>query len=221
MNDNKIVLVPETNNSNITLNSCTLYEDVIEQAKCSGTLNTIDAYYIYINESNTNHKLYVYPEPTSINEVYDIEPNRLSISSSATTFTLVVDYIVNLNNEVLTLVDEYNSDNKVYLKKCSKENANNNITCIGTVTEAGYYYVYLNGLKQDTYVNAYSSFLTKALYIEPNVIKFESATKTEYIEIFFDSNNNQYQKSITLKGNNNNKAIVKYEIMIHLVPNLM
>jgi len=45
MNDKKIVLVPETNNSNITLNNCTFFGVGIRQAKCSGILDTIDNYY--------------------------------------------------------------------------------------------------------------------------------------------------------------------------------
>ena len=96
------------------------------------------------------------------------------ISSSVTTFTLEVDYIVNLNEAIITLVDEFNSDNKVYLKKCSKiEDSSDKITCNGIIEEAGYYVVYLNGIKQDTFILAYSSFLTKIINIEPKIlIKF-------------------------------------------------
>ena len=215
MNNHKIELVPETSgNKNISLNECTHDEDGIRYAKCLGILDTNDAYYVYFDGVNSEEKLYVYPEPTTISQVYDISPYEFLASSSEITFTLEVNYVVNIENAVFTLVDKYNSNNKFYLTKCSKsDNSYNEITCSGKVTNPGYYYVYLNGLKQDEpyRIKVYSSSLTKALYVEPDIIKFESATESEYIEIFFDSINNIEQKSIMLKGENNKKEI-KLEI---------
>ena len=204
MNDHSIKLVPETStNENITLSKCTYYGVGIENAKCSGTLNTIDAYYVFVDDKNTSLKLLVYPVPTAITKVYEIEPDELEISSSATTFTLEVDYVANLDKAVFTLVDDYDDTNKVYLTKCKKvDNSDYKITCVGTIQKAGLYYVYLNGIKQGERVRALSSSLSKALYVEPKVIKFELNTESD-ITIYFDSVKNFSSKKIALKGNEN------------------
>ncbi len=209
MNDHKFILVPETStNGNITLSKCTYYDDGIGYGKCSGTLNKVDAYYVYVDNTNTNLKLLVYPVRTAITKVYDIDPYKLVISSSATTFTLEVDYIVNLDKAVFTLVDEYDDTNKVYLTNCKKvENSENEITCVGTIKNAGLYFVYLNGVKQeDIYVRAASSSLSKALYVYPKVIKLEPETQS-YITINFDTMENFSSKKIALKGNNNEATL--------------
>ena len=192
MNNHKIELVPITSgNKNITLNECTYYKNGISSAKCSGILDINDAYYVYVEGKNSKNKLYVYPEPTTISKAYEMFPDKFFASSSETTFKLRVNYVVNIENEVFTLVDEYNSNNKFYLTKCSKSDNSyyiiNEIKCVGKITNPGYYNIYLNGLKQDIPINVYSLSLTKALYVEPSYIKFKSPTKPEYIEIFFDS----------------------------------
>ena len=210
MNEHKIILVPETSpNENITLSKCTYYGVGIRKGKCSGILNKIDAYYVFVDNKNTSLKILVYPVPTAITYVEDIEPDELEISSSATTFTLEVDYVVNLDKAVFTLVDEYDDTNKVYLTKCKKvDNSDDEITCEGTIKNAGKYYIYLNGIKQGERVRALSSSLSKALYIEPKVIKFEPNTES-YITIYFDSTEKFSSKKIALKGNDNNEATLK------------
>ena len=170
MNENKIVLVPQSpGNSNITLFSCSYYNFGINEAKCSGLLNKIDAYYLYVNDEKTSLLIYVYPEQTMITKVNEINPNNITISSLPYIFILNVDYVVNLDKAVFTLVDEYNDTNKIYLTKCSKLD-DLNVNCLAKVKNTGNYYLYLNGIKQDEkiYVNVYSSSLTKAVKIEPN-----------------------------------------------------
>ena len=213
MNDHKFILVPETStNENITLSKCTYYGIGINNGKCSGILNKIDIYYLYIDDNKTDFKFFVYPVPTAIFSVFDIEPNKLEISSSPTTFNLFVYYVVNLDKAVFTLVDEFDDTNKVYLTKCKKvdnsDNSDDEITCEGTIKNAGKYYIYLNGIKQDEYVRALSSSLSKALYIEPKVIKFEPNTESK-ITIYFDSTEKFSSKKIALKGNDNNEATLK------------
>ena len=212
MNENKIVLVPESpGNSNITLFSCSYYNDRINDAKCSVLLNTIDAYFVYVNdEKKTNLLIYVYPEQTMITKVNNINPNNITISSLPYIFILNVDYVVNLDKAVFTLVDEYNDTNKIYLTKCSKLD-DLNINCLAKVKNTGNYYLYLNGIKQDEEinVNVYSLSLTKAVKIEPNLIKFESESK-KYIKIYFDSIYNYSSKNITLKGNNTESILEFY-----------
>ena len=91
MNDHSIKLVPETStNENITLSNCQYYDYGIYSAKCSGILNKIDAYYVFVDDKNTSLKLFVYPVPTAITSVDDIEPNELEISSSATKMNLMI-----------------------------------------------------------------------------------------------------------------------------------
>ena len=72
----------------------------------------------------------------------------------------------------------------------------------------------INGIKQnkDINVNVFSLSLNKTIYIEPNLIKFESETK-KYIYIYFDSINNYSSKNITLKGNNNEAILVFSDII--------
>ena len=210
MNEHKFKLVPENStNENINLSNCKNYGYGIRYGKCSGILNKIDAYYVYVDNKNTNLKLFVYPVPTAITRVYDIDPYKLLISSSATTFTLKVDYVVNLDKAVFTLVDEYDDNNKVYLTNCKKvENSVYEIVCEGTIKNAGKYNVYLNGIKQDESVTALSSSLSKALNVKPKVIKFELNTESD-ITIYFDSMRDFSSKKITLKGNDNNEATLK------------
>jgi hypothetical protein len=210
MNDHSIKLVPESTNENITLSKCTYYDYGIYSAKCSGILNKIDAYYVFVGEKNTTLKLFVYPVPTAITSVDEIEPNELEISSSAITFTLEVNYVVNLDKAVFTLVDEFDDTNKVYLTKCKKvDNSDDQITCEGTIKNAGSYSVYLNGINQNEYVRALSSSLSKALYVAPKVIKFEPETESD-ITIYFDSLKDFSSKNIALKGTNEAKLTLNY-----------
>ena len=209
MDEHSIKLVPESTNENITLSKCTYYGYRIKYGKCSGILNKIDAYYVFVDDKNTTLKILVYPVPTAITYVEDIKPDELEISSSATTFTLEVNYVANLDKAVFTLVDDYDDTNKVYLTKCKKvDNSVYEITCEGTIKNAGKYYVYLNGIKQGERVRALSSSLSKALYVDPKVIKFELNTE-KYIRIYFDSMRDFSSKKIALKGNDNNEATLK------------
>ena len=216
MNDHKFILVPENStNKNITLSKCTYYNIGLEYGKCSGILNKIDSYYVFVDNKNTTLKLFVYPVPTAIARVYEIEPEKLLIPSSATTFTLKVDYIVNLDKAVFTLVNEYDDTNKVYLTKCKKvKNSISEIKCVGKIKNSGKYYVYLNGIKQTVYVTSLISSLSKALYVSPKVIKYELNNIIDdeldgdlFITIYFDSMRDFSSKKIELKGNDNNVDI--------------
>ena len=212
MNEHKFKLVPENStNENINLSNCKNYGYGIRYGKCSGILNKIDAYYVYVDNKNTNLKLFVYPVPTAITRVYDIDPYKLLISSSATTFNLEVDYIVNLDKAVFTLEDKYDDTNKVYLTKCKKvDNSEHELTCEGKIKNGGEYSVCLNGIKQeDIYVRALSSSLSKALYVYPKLKKFDELNTESYITIYFDSMRDFSSKKIALKGNENNEATLK------------
>ena len=204
MNDHEIVMVPETSgNKNITLTGCTYDFYDISFAKCLGILDTIDTYKICVDGKCSEEKIFVFPA-TSINRAFGIKPNEILIPSIASTFIFNVDYIINVENAVFTLVDEYNSDNEVYLYNCSTVydsiDFEFKINCFGIITEAGCYYFYLNGVKKNDIVYAYGPFLTKILNIEPNVIKFVSSNEFEYFKIIFDSMNNISSNNITLKG---------------------
>ena len=211
MDKHSIKLVPiMSTNENITLSKCTYYNYGIEYGKCSGILNKIEAYYVYVDDKNTSIKLLVYPVYVEITSSHDIQPEDLYISSSATIFTIEVDYVANLDKAVFTLVNEYNDTNKVNLTKCSnvekkkfsnKEQNYYFITCEGTIENAGKYKVYINGTKQSEGFTASSLSLSKALYVDPKVIKFEPDIES-YIEIYFDSSKNFTSKNIALKGIN-------------------
>ena len=164
--EHKIVLVPlDSKNSNITLTSCKYYGKRIDYAQCSGILNTLGKYYVFYDNKNTSELISVFPEPTSIYEVEDIDPNSAQVLTE-TKFNLEVDYIINLDKAVFTLVDQYNKNNKIYLTKCSKvEGETYEITCIGTLKEAGYYNLYLNGINQGEEVYAYSESLKGIIFL--------------------------------------------------------
>ena len=182
INEHKIVLLTEhENTTNVTL-SCSYNNYEIYNSNCSVILNYSDVYYVFVDDKFNHQKLFVYTKPIAISEIKDIKPNNLLISSLETTFTLEVDYLINLKNAVFSLIDDTFYDNKIYLKKCSKlEDSINKITCVGNVTKVGDYDVYLNGVKQSLKVIALNQFFTKVLYVRPNAYPFIS----EMIEILF------------------------------------
>ncbi len=217
MDEHSIVLVPETSsNTNITLNSCTIYDYNIINAKCSGKLDKSGLYNLYVdNNPVSGLKILVYPELPAIKSVSNIKPSELLISSLETTFTLEVDYIVNLDKAVFSLVNYYNNNNKYYLTKCAKvEGTNNEITCVGTIKNVGLFYVYLNGKQQSSYVRVFSSSLSKGFLISPNITKFTNINFTstsKEITIIFDTTNNFELKTISLKGTNNSFAALDFK----------
>ena len=216
MNEHSIVLVPETSsNTNITLNSCTIHDYKINNAKCSGKFDKSGLYNLYVDNNPVSGLILVYPELPAIKSVSNIKPSKLLISSLETTFTLKVDYIVNLDKAVFSLVNYYNNNNKYYLTKCAKvEGTNNEITCVGTIKNVGNFNVYLNGLKQSENVRVFSSSLSKAFHISPNLTKFTNISFTstpKEIEIFFDTINDFESKTITLKGTNNSFATLDFK----------
>ncbi len=218
MNEKTIKLVPEnTTNANITLKSCTINNYDNNCAKCSGILDKSGVYSINVNDVTIDRlKLYVYPELTAIKSVSNIKPSELLISSLETTFTLKVDYIVNLDKAVFSLVNYYNNNNnKYYLTKCAKvEGTNNEITCVGTIKNVGLFYVYLNGKQQSSYVRVFSSSLSKGFLISPNITKFTNINFTstsKEITIIFDTTNNFELKTISLKGTNNSFAALDFK----------
>jgi hypothetical protein len=218
MNEHSIVLVPETSsNTNITLNSCTIYDYNIIYAKCSGKFDKSGLYNLYVdNNPVSGLKILVYPELPAIKSVSNIKPSELLISSLETTFTLEVDdYLVNLDKAVFSLVNYYNNNNKYYLTKCAKvEGTNNEITCVGTIKNVGLFFVYLNGKQQSSYVRVFSSSLSKAFNISPNITKFTNINFTstsKEITIIFDTTNNFELKTISLKGTNNSFAALDFK----------
>lgn len=212
MNNEIFTLVPSTTGkSNITLSSCTYYDYDSCKAKCSAILNTIGVYYLYNGYYNTSIKLFVYPKPSKISKVYSVSPDLTHISSSLQTFTLKVDYIVNIDDAVFTLVNDFNN-NKVYLTNCRIEDEiNNKISCVGTIENAGDYYIYLNGvLNYNAYVVAKSSSLSKVLFVPFKLNTVNNAKDCE-MQVVFDSLNDFSSKNVSLVGTNNNKTIIKIE----------
>ncbi len=206
INEHSIVLVPfNSKNKNITLSSCTSDEEGIKYAKCSGLLDTVESYYIYLDNENIDRILIVYLERTIINNVIRIWPTQFYFSPSVITFYIEVDYVANLDKMNLTLMEENNPNIFFDLYNCEQiEGTTNKIKCLGNVIHSGYYYVYLNGVFQkyndlDVIVTN-NSTLTRAEDIYPLEIKFNSSLKTETIEVYYDTNKGLSSKNITLKG---------------------
>lgn len=218
----QIDLVPsDPKNDVITLSSCKFFRYGIQYVQCSGILNSLDNYYVFFDNKNSSFKLIIYPEPTSINNVLSFEPFEVEASSSEIIFTLIVDYVVNLNKAIFTLIDSFNNNNKFYLTKCLKvksETEYYKITCVGTITKAGCYGVYLNGIKQNSVrVDSYNKSLTKAFYIWLEFIKFKSSTTPHNIEIWFDSTKRFESKNISLKGTKNTATLTIKRISDYLI----
>ena len=216
MNEHSIVLVPfHSKNKNITLSSCTYDEEGINNAKCLGLLNTVDSYYVYLDNLKIDIILIVYLERTILNNVRRIWPKFLNFTPSEITFYIEVDYVANLDKVNLTLMEENNPNIFFDLYNCEQiEGTTNKIKCLGNIIHSGYYNVYLNGVFQKydeldvEVIN--NSTLTRAEYIYPLEIKFNSSLKTETIYISFDSNKDLSSKNITLKGVNNT-IVLNYE----------
>ena len=208
MSSHSIVLVPLfSKNHKITLSSCTHFGYGIYSAKCSAVLNKNEVYNIYVDNKKISDKLTVNPKPSEINKVYNIKPDEYLISSNDATFTLQVDYVTNLESTNLTLKDYYNSANEVKLNSCVKVKGTtitNEITCVGKITNAGYYNLYLNGVKQnEVRIRAHNSQLTKAIKVEKNIIKFTSSSTEEIVNIVIDSIGGDLYNVITLKSDSN------------------
>ena len=201
MSGHKIVLVHETNknldsiNSNITL-TCPKYSEG-NKAYCDGIIDKIGVYYIFVDDKNTTHKIIVYPIPS---EILD---GNLHYSSD-TNFILFIAHNIKYRN-VFTLINEFNNNNNVYLncklKYYSTGIGTTEYNCTANLTNAGRYYLYSNGVKQKIYIDNPNSYLTKALYIKPNLILFDS--ESMYVSIFFDSFFDSSSTNVKLKGANN------------------
>ena len=208
MSSHSIVLIPLTStNPSITLSSCTYFGYGIYSAKCSAVLDKNEVYNIYVDNKKISDKLTVNPTPSAISKVFNIKPNEYTISSNDATFTLQVDYVTNLGSTTFTLKDYYNSANEVKLKSCAKVEGTtitNEITCVGKITNAGYYNLYLNGVKQNEIrIRAHNSQLTKAIKVEKNIIKFTSSSTEEIVNIVIDSIGGDLYNVITLKSDSN------------------
>ena len=112
-------------------------------------------------------------------------------------------------------MEENNTNIYFDLYNCEQiEGTTNKIKCLGNIIHSGYYNVYLNGVLQknnELNVEVFNnSTLTRAEYIYPIEIKFNSSLKTETIYIRFDSNKDLSSKNITLKGVNNT-IVLNYE----------
>ena len=212
ISEHSFVLVPLTStNPNITLSSCTYDEYGIYSAKCSGILNKNEVYNIFVDNKKISDKLTVNQIPSSISKVSSIKPNELLISSSATTFTLQVDYVNDLNSATFTLKDCYYSDNVVTLSSCTKVDTYT-ITCSGTIPNAGYYDLYLNNVKQsEVRIRAHSSGLSKAIKVVNDTIKFTSDSTDEIVQVILDSIGGDIRGSaVALKTDDGTQAVKDY-----------
>ena len=202
MNESEIYL-KNSKNEKILLSNCSFFNYGFDYAKCNAMLKNIDNYDVYVNNLNTNIKISVLDLPKIISNIEKINPNKILISGEETKFILNVDYVVNLNNTILTLENEFFSDEeKIFLNCVEIEENFNQIECSCKFSNSGVYYVYLNGIKQKVKIVVYNNNLTKALKIEPEIIKIESS-KIENITIIFDSIENIYNSKFYLKSDDN------------------
>ena len=200
MNESEIYL--KNSNEKILLSKCSFFNFGFDYAKCNAILKNVDNYDVYVNNSNTNIKISVLEKPKIISSVENIKPNKILISNEETKFILNVDYVVDLNNTILTLENEFFSDEeKIFLNCAEIEENSNEIECSCKFSNSGVYYVYLNGIKQKVKIVVYNNNLTKGLKIEPEIIKIES--KKENITIIFDSIKNIYNSKLYLKSDDN------------------
>jgi len=174
---------------------------------CYGTLTQPGLYIIYVNgvlqqQNGANVSLIVYSDPFEIGAINDIDPTEMLINDINQTFTITVDFAVNIDNSVIYLMEQTTSK-KIKLENCI-DDAFDEITiyCYGTVNTPGVYLVFLNGVEQDVTVYVYNVSLSSAFSISPQVVKWIPPSFETYITIKFDSNIAYTTKSIQLRPSN-------------------
>ncbi len=205
-----IVLVPEDGNTDnfVTLTDCGLVDGQSSRhAQCFGIINVPSKYTVnieYISQNDTEGNpltITIHDSPSFINEVYNITPNEIELTTEPIVFILTVNFVTNLDHYLFSLI-EIDSENVINLEYCSQvENTVNKIKCYANIDTAGIYYVYLNGIKQEkneNMVSIYNKYLTKLLKIFPNIIRFNEESVTELITFKFDSNIDYDLAKITL-----------------------
>ena len=212
ISESKIELVSDSKEK-ILLSNCIYYDFGLKHAKCAGKLNTINNYEVYINNSKSGMKISVLKTPNFISKIECVNPKEISISPEKTKFIFDVDFFVNINNAIITLENEYFSDEETVNLNCEKiEESQNQIECSGIVSNAGLYYVYLNGVNQKQTVIAHSASLSKALKIEPEIVRL-TLTQKENVKIVFDSIENIFDTNFTLVNNDEDSFPVELKLV--------
>ena len=203
----KINLVKD-NNVNESLSDCEKgkNEDYII---CYGTLIEPGLYVFYVNsklqqQNGTNVSIIVYSDPFEIGSINDIDPSEMLINDLNQTFTITVDFSVNIENSVIYLLEQ-TTNKKIKLGNCI-DDALDDITiyCYGIVNSPGVYSVILNGVEQDVTVYVYDVSLSYAFSITPQIVKWNPPSFETYVTIKFDSNIAHTTKSIQLRPSNSN-----------------
>jgi hypothetical protein len=124
------------------------------------------------------------------------------------TFTITVDFSVNIENSVIYLMEQTNKK-KIKLGNCI-DDLNDEITmyCYGVVNKPGSYSLFLNGVDTNVILYVYDVSLTYAFSISPEAIKWE--TQKSFVETFiiikFDSVIAYTTKKIELRPSNKDSA---------------
>ena len=200
----KINLVKDKVNE--SLSDCEIGKDE-DYIVCYGTITEPGLYVFYVNnvlqqQNGTNVSLIVYDDPFEIGSIINIEPSEMLINDLNRTFTLTVDFSVNIENSVIYLMEQTNNK-KIKLGNCI-DDLNDEITlyCYGVVNKPGAYSLFLNGVDTEVILYVYDVSLTYAFSISPEVLKWESPFVEAFIIIKFDSVIAYTTKKIELRPSN-------------------
>ena len=123
-----IVLVPEDGNTDnfVTLSDCGLIEgENSRHAQCFGIINVPSKYTVnieYISQNDTEGNpltITINDSPSFINEVYNITPNEIELTTEPIVFILTVNFVTNLDHYLFSLI-EIDSEKIINLKDCSQ-----------------------------------------------------------------------------------------------------
>lgn len=195
--------------ANESLSDCEIGKDE-DFIICYGTLTKPGLYNIFVNnvpqqQNGANVSLIVYSDPFEIGSINDIDPTEMLINDLNQTFTITVDFSVNIENSVIYLMEQ-TTLKKIKLGNCIDDSFDEiTIYCYGTVNSPGVYSVFLNGVEQDVIVYVYNVSLSYAFSISPQVVKWIPPSFQTFVTIKFDSNIAYTTKSIELRPLNSGK----------------
>ena len=208
--------------ANESLSDCEVGKDE-DYIICYGTLTKPGLYNIYVNnnlqyQNDANVSLIVYSDPFEIGSINDIDPTEMLINDLNQTFTITVDFSVNIENSVIYLMEQ-TTLKKIKLGNCIDDSFDEiTIYCYGTVNTPGVYSVFLNGVEQDVTVYVYNVYLSYAISISPQVVQWNPPSFQTYVTIKFDSNIAYTTKPIELRPlNSDKKAVLTFEKKLNYV----
>ncbi len=182
LNDNINFTFNKASNSTLNCKSITT-----TKLNCSGAvfLNNKEGNYLFVNDKKQND-VYVFVDDKFI--INDISPIKSELNTNT-------QFILSVNSAPLH-VNHIISFGLNNILKCSiLSNENNTISCIISISNSGTYFIYLDGIKTDLYVNFGTPTIKEIKRISPTNVLINK--NIDYI-IYADNNGGLNENSINL-----------------------